>query len=43
VQLTVQEGGTLDVTIPPGLVDRQVLRLRGKGAAGTVLVVMGTP
>jgi DnaJ-class molecular chaperone len=34
-RLTLPDGGTLDVTIPPGLVDRQILRLRGRGAAGT--------
>lgn len=34
-RLTLPDGGTLDVTIPPGLVDGQILRLRGKGAAGT--------
>jgi DnaJ-class molecular chaperone len=34
-RLTLPGGGTLDVTIPPGLVDGQVLRLRGKGAPGT--------
>lgn len=34
-RLTLPEGGTLDVTIPPGLVDGQVLRLRGKGAPGS--------
>ncbi|WP_407168791.1 DnaJ C-terminal domain-containing protein [Bradyrhizobium sp. ORS 111] len=34
-RLTLPDGGTLDVTIPPGLVDGQVLRLRGKGAAGS--------
>lgn len=33
-RLTLPEGGTLDVTIPPGLVDGQILRLRGKGAPG---------
>jgi DnaJ-class molecular chaperone len=33
--LTLLDGGTLDVTIPPGLVDGQILRLRGKGAPGT--------
>jgi DnaJ-class molecular chaperone len=32
--LTLPDGGTLEVTIPPGLVDGQVLRLRGKGAPG---------
>ena len=31
-RLTLPEGGTLDVTIPPGLIDGQVLRLKGKGA-----------
>ncbi|GLS43939.1 DnaJ C-terminal domain-containing protein [Methylobacterium brachythecii] len=34
-RLTLPEGGTLDVTIPPGLIDGQVLRLRGKGGPGT--------
>ncbi|MCC8942210.1 J domain-containing protein [Bradyrhizobium sp. Arg68] len=34
-RLTLPDGGTLDVTIPPGVVDGQVLRLRGKGAPGT--------
>ena len=34
-RLTLPNGGTLDVTIPPGLVDGQILRLRGKGAPGT--------
>jgi DnaJ-class molecular chaperone len=34
-RLTLPDGGTLDVTIPPGLVDEQILRLRGKGAPGT--------
>ena len=33
-RLTLPDGGTLDVKIPPGLVDGQVLRLRGKGAPG---------
>ena len=33
--LTLPDGGTLDVTIPPGLVDGQILRLRGKGAPGS--------
>ncbi len=33
-RLTLPDGGTLDVTIPPGLVDGQALRLRGKGAPG---------
>jgi DnaJ-class molecular chaperone len=31
-RLTLPDGGTLDVKIPPGLVDGQILRLRGKGA-----------
>lgn len=34
-RLTLPDGGTLDVRIPPGLVDGQILRLRGKGAPGT--------
>lgn len=34
-RLTLPEGGTLDVKIPPGLVSGQVLRLKGKGAPGT--------
>ena len=34
-RLTLPDGSTLDVTIPPSLVDRQILRLRGKGAPGT--------
>lgn len=34
-RLTLPDGGTLDVNIPPGLVDGQTIRLRGKGAPGT--------
>lgn len=34
-RLTLPDGGTLEVNIPPGLVDGQILRLRGKGAPGT--------
>jgi DnaJ-class molecular chaperone len=34
-RLTLPDGGTLDVKIPPGLIDGQILRLRGKGAPGT--------
>jgi DnaJ-class molecular chaperone len=34
-RLTLPDGSTLDVKIPPGLVDGQILRLRGKGAPGT--------
>ncbi|MBR3189903.1 MAG: DnaJ domain-containing protein [Bosea sp.] len=34
-RLTLPDGGTIDVTIPPGLVDGQTLRLKGKGAPGT--------
>lgn len=34
-RLTLPEGGTLDVKIPAGLTDGQILRLRGKGAPGT--------
>jgi DnaJ-class molecular chaperone len=31
-RLTLPEGGSLDVTIPPGIQEGQTLRLRGKGA-----------
>lgn len=34
-RLTLPDGSTLDVKIPAGLVDGQVLRLKGKGAPGT--------
>jgi DnaJ-class molecular chaperone len=34
-RLTLPTGGVLDVTIPAGVVDGQVLRLKGKGAPGT--------
>ena len=30
--ITLPGGGTLQVTIPPGVEDGQILRLRGKGA-----------
>ncbi len=33
-RLTLPDGSTADVTVPPGTRDGQVLRLRGKGAAG---------
>jgi DnaJ-class molecular chaperone len=33
-RLTLPGGGTLDVAIPPGIQEGQVLRLRGKGAPG---------
>jgi len=33
-RLTLPDGRTLDVAIPPGLTDGQVLRLRGQGGAG---------
>ncbi len=33
-RITLPEGRTLDVAIPPGLTDRQTLRLRGQGQAG---------
>ncbi len=33
-QLTLPDGSNLDVTIPPGISDGQVLRLRGKGRPG---------
>ncbi|GIQ79088.1 DnaJ C-terminal domain-containing protein [Bradyrhizobium sp. RD5-C2] len=34
-RLTLPDGGTLEVTIPPGLIDGQVIRLRGKGMPGS--------
>jgi DnaJ-class molecular chaperone len=34
-RLTLPDGRTLDVAIPPGLTEGQVLRLRGKGAPGS--------
>lgn len=34
-RLTLPDGSTLDVAIPPGIVEGQVLRLRGKGAPGS--------
>ena len=33
-RITLPDGGTLDVKIPPGLVNGQTLRLKGKGAPG---------
>src|SRR5262249_45147265 len=33
-RITLPDGGTLDVIIPPGTRDKQVLRLRGKGGPG---------
>lgn len=33
-RLTLPDGNTLDVTIPAGLRDRQILRLKGKGMPG---------
>ena len=33
-RVTLPDGGTLDIVAPPGVVDGQVLRLRGKGAPG---------
>ncbi|MGH6795222.1 MAG: DnaJ C-terminal domain-containing protein [Methylocella sp.] len=33
-RLTLPDGGMLDVKIPPGLVNGQILRLKGKGAPG---------
>src|SRR5262249_61086536 len=33
-RITLPDGGTLDVVIPAGTRDQQVLRLRGKGGAG---------
>jgi DnaJ-class molecular chaperone len=34
MRLALPQGGTLDVKIPPGIEDGQVLRLRGKGGPG---------
>jgi len=34
-RLTLPDGRTLDVAIPPGITEGQVLRLRGKGAPGS--------
>ncbi|MBU6458990.1 MAG: J domain-containing protein [Bradyrhizobium sp.] len=33
-RITLPDGGTLDVKIPPGLVDGNVIRLKGKGEPG---------
>ena len=33
-RLTLDDGGAIDVNLPPGLKDGQVLRLRGRGAMG---------
>jgi DnaJ-class molecular chaperone len=33
-RITLPDGGTLDVAMPPGTRDKQVLRLRGKGGPG---------
>jgi len=33
-RVTMPEGGTLDLTVPEGVADGQVLRLKGKGAPG---------
>ena len=33
-RITLPDGGTLDVTIPPGVQEAQVLRLKGKGHPG---------
>lgn len=34
-RLDLPDGSTIDVTIPPGLIDGRTLRLKGKGAPGT--------
>ena len=34
-RLTLPDGSTIDVAIPPGMTEGQVLRLRGKGAPGS--------
>jgi DnaJ-class molecular chaperone len=33
-RITLPDGGALEVKIPPGLIDGQILRLKGKGAPG---------
>ena len=33
-RITLPAGGTLDMTVPAGIVDGQILRLKGKGAPG---------
>jgi DnaJ-class molecular chaperone len=33
-RVTLPSGGTLDLNVPPGVVDGQVLRLKGKGSGG---------
>jgi DnaJ-class molecular chaperone len=33
-RVTLPDGGELDIAVPPGVVDGQVLRLRGKGTPG---------
>jgi DnaJ-class molecular chaperone len=33
-RITLPDGGTLDIKIPPGIVDGQTMRLKGKGAPG---------
>ncbi len=33
-RVTLPEGGVLDLTVPEGVIDSQVLRLKGKGTAG---------
>jgi len=42
-QITLPDGSTLDVTIPSGTSDGQMLRLRGKGQAASVTVRRGMP
>ena len=42
-RITMPDGGTLDVVIPPGTKDKQVLRLRGKGGPGLGGGPAGTP
>src|SRR6202021_2895680 len=40
-RLTLPDGRTLDVTIPPGLRDGHVLRLKGQGMPGTGTAAAG--
>ena len=37
-RVTMPDGGVLDLSVPEGVVDGQILRLKGKGQAGTARV-----
>ena len=43
MRLDLPQGGTLDVKIPPGIEEGQVLRLRGKGGPGLGRAERATP